>query len=232
MIAADDRITDTVCDAVIQEISTGFVDKCISTSLNAIVYGNENIFAVKIINISIDLFVPAIALFSDVDVIFAKPFVCIDDIRYADGILPRFRYSYASKVFVLGLIGCISAFAAVKNSILLNLSIVPVGELATLECFLELVVSLRIMNSIPTLHNIPADVFFPRCRNPHISFGCRIFFAVVALASFPERVFRTVRFHKESHRPSSANLIPVSHGIGITIKAVTLFFLVVLIGIV
>lgn len=40
-----------------------------STSLHVIVYGNKNIFAVKIINISIDLFVPVTALFSDADVI-------------------------------------------------------------------------------------------------------------------------------------------------------------------
>ena len=99
-----------------------------------------------------------------------------------------------------------------------------------MECFLELVVSLRILNNVPILHNIPADVFFPRCRNPHISFGRRVFFAVVAPASFPERVFRTVCFYKESHRPSSADLIPVPHGIGIAIKAVSLFFLVVLIS--
>lgn len=55
-----------------------------STSLNVIVYGNENIFTVKIIDIGIDLIVPDTALFSDADVIFAEPFVCIDDIRYAD----------------------------------------------------------------------------------------------------------------------------------------------------
>lgn len=72
--------------------------------------------------------------------------------------------------------------------------------------------------------------FFLAAEIPHISFGRRVFFAVVAPASFPERVFRTVCFYKESHRPSSANLIPVPHGIGIAIKAVSLFFLVVLIS--
>ena len=60
--------------------------------------------------------------------------------------------------------------------------------------------------------------------------GAGCFFAVVAPASFPERVFRTVRFHKESHRPSSADLIPVPHGIGVAIKAVPLFLLAVLIS--
>lgn len=40
-----------------------------STSLNVIVYGNENIFTVKIIDIGIDLIVPDTALFSDADVI-------------------------------------------------------------------------------------------------------------------------------------------------------------------
>ena len=99
-----------------------------------------------------------------------------------------------------------------------------------MECFFELVVSLRIPSSVPTFHNIPADVFFSCCRNPHISFGSRVFYAVVAPASFPERVFRTVRFHKKSHRPSAADLIPVPHGVGVAIKAVTLFFLVVLIS--
>ena len=99
-----------------------------------------------------------------------------------------------------------------------------------MECFFELVVSLRILNSVPILHNIPADVFFSRCRNPHISFGSRVFYAAVAPASFPERVFRTLRFHKKSHRPSAANLIPVPHGIGVAIKAVPLFLLAVLIS--
>lgn len=98
-----------------------------STSLHVIVYGNKNIFAVKIINISIDLFVPVTALFSDADVIFAEPFVCIDDIRYADGILPRFRYSYAGKVFVQGFTGCIGALAAAKKSVLSKLTMELIG---------------------------------------------------------------------------------------------------------
>ena len=98
-----------------------------STSLHVIVYGNENIFAVKIINIGIDLLVPATALFSDVDVIFAEPFVCIDDIRYADGKLPRLRCSYTGKVFVQGFTGCIGALAAAKKSVLSKLTMELIG---------------------------------------------------------------------------------------------------------
>ena len=133
-------------------------------------------------------------------------------------------------VFVQGFTVCEGALAIAKDSVCSNLTIIPIGEITTLEGLLELIVSLSILSNIPAPHNIPADVFFSCCRNPHISFGRRVFFAVVAPASFPERVFRTVCFYKESHRPSSANLIPVPHGIGIAIKAVSLFFLVVLIS--
>lgn len=103
-----------------------------------IVYRNKNIFAVKIINISIDLFVPDTALFSDADVILAEPFVCIDDIRYADGKLPRFRYSYAGMVFVQGFTVCEGALAIAKDSVCSNLTIIPIGEITTLEASLSL----------------------------------------------------------------------------------------------
>lgn len=98
-----------------------------STSLHVIVYGNENIFAVKIINISIDLFVPVTALFSDADVIFTEPIVCIDDVRNAYGVLPRLRCSYAGKVFVQGFTGCIGALAASKKSVLSKLTMELIG---------------------------------------------------------------------------------------------------------
>ena len=122
------------------------------TSLHVIVYGNKNIFDVKIINLSNDLFVPAAALFSDADVIFAEPIVCIDDVRNAYGVLPRLRCSYTGKVFVQSFSGCVGTLAIAKDSVCSKLTIIPIGEIASLEGFLELVVSLRVLSSVPILH--------------------------------------------------------------------------------
>jgi predicted DNA-binding transcriptional regulator YafY len=128
-------------------LSVNYPLDLIPLDLHVIVYGNKNIFAVKIINISIDLFVPVTALFSDADVIFAEPIVCIDDVRNAYGVLPRLRCSYTGKVFVQGFTGCVGTLAIAKDSVCSKLTIIPIGEIASLKGLLELVVSLRVLSS-------------------------------------------------------------------------------------